>query len=134
MFNSMDGRGKGLETSSLEEPTIGGSFGGVQDTPAGDAHGASATPDFTAFMQLFQGFVQTMMRNPGIPQQGRGAGISLIEKFKKMGPLTFIRTSQLEEVEGWLREMKKIVKAIRCAEEDKVTLATYILQDRADDW
>ncbi|MQM11277.1 hypothetical protein Taro_044185 [Colocasia esculenta] len=48
---SMDRRGKGLETSSLEEPTIGGSSRGAQDTPAGDTQGASATPNFAAFMQ-----------------------------------------------------------------------------------
>ncbi|MQL68468.1 hypothetical protein Taro_000737 [Colocasia esculenta] len=33
-----------------------------------------------------------------------------------------------------MREIEKIFRAIRCAEEDKVTLATYMLQERADVW
>ncbi|MQL72150.1 hypothetical protein Taro_004483 [Colocasia esculenta] len=33
-----------------------------------------------------------------------------------------------------MREIEKIFRAIRCADEDKVTLATYMLQERADVW
>ncbi|MQM22057.1 hypothetical protein Taro_055105 [Colocasia esculenta] len=33
-----------------------------------------------------------------------------------------------------MREIEKIFRAIRCAEDDKVTLATYMLQERADVW
>ncbi|MQL76513.1 hypothetical protein Taro_008905, partial [Colocasia esculenta] len=36
--------------------------------------------------------------------------------------------------ESWMREMEKIFRAIRCADVDKVTLATYMLQERADVW
>ncbi|MQM21004.1 hypothetical protein Taro_054034 [Colocasia esculenta] len=36
--------------------------------------------------------------------------------------------------ESWMREIEKIFWAIRCAEDDKVTLATYMLQERADVW
>ncbi|MQL84944.1 hypothetical protein Taro_017451 [Colocasia esculenta] len=33
-----------------------------------------------------------------------------------------------------MREIEKIFRAIRCADEGKVTLATYMLQERADVW
>ncbi|MQL89097.1 hypothetical protein Taro_021663 [Colocasia esculenta] len=33
-----------------------------------------------------------------------------------------------------MREIEKIFLAIRCAEDDKVTLATYMLQERVDVW
>ncbi|MQM18065.1 hypothetical protein Taro_051049 [Colocasia esculenta] len=36
--------------------------------------------------------------------------------------------------ESWSREVEKIFRAIRCAQEDKVSLATYMLQERADVW
>ncbi|MQL90416.1 hypothetical protein Taro_023016 [Colocasia esculenta] len=36
--------------------------------------------------------------------------------------------------ESWMREIEKIFRAIRCTEDDKVTLATYMLQERADVW
>ncbi|MQL76908.1 hypothetical protein Taro_009310 [Colocasia esculenta] len=31
--------------------------------------------------------------------------------------------------ESWMREIEKIYRAISCVEEDKVTLATYMLQN-----
>ncbi|MQL76756.1 hypothetical protein Taro_009151, partial [Colocasia esculenta] len=37
-------------------------------------------------------------------------------------------------VQSWMREVEKIFWAIRCAEEDKVSLATYMLQEGADVW
>ncbi|MQM18252.1 hypothetical protein Taro_051240 [Colocasia esculenta] len=33
-----------------------------------------------------------------------------------------------------MRKIEKIFQAIRCTEDDKVTLATYMLQERADVW
>ncbi|MQM12154.1 hypothetical protein Taro_045068, partial [Colocasia esculenta] len=33
-----------------------------------------------------------------------------------------------------MRQIEKIFRVIRCAEDDKVTLATYMLQERADVW
>ncbi|MQL73273.1 hypothetical protein Taro_005630 [Colocasia esculenta] len=33
-----------------------------------------------------------------------------------------------------MREIEKIFRAIRCTEDDKVTVATYMLQERADVW
>ncbi|MQL69323.1 hypothetical protein Taro_001594 [Colocasia esculenta] len=36
--------------------------------------------------------------------------------------------------ESWMREIEKIFWAIRCANDDKVTLATYMLHERADVW
>ncbi|MQL81893.1 hypothetical protein Taro_014357, partial [Colocasia esculenta] len=36
--------------------------------------------------------------------------------------------------ESWLRKIEKIFRAIRCADDDRVTLATYMLQERAGVW
>ncbi|MQM06302.1 hypothetical protein Taro_039123, partial [Colocasia esculenta] len=57
-----------------------------------------------------------------------------MEKFKRMAPLSFKGESDPLLAESWMREIEKIFRAIRCAEDDKVTLATYILQERADVW
>ncbi|MQM00803.1 hypothetical protein Taro_033540, partial [Colocasia esculenta] len=46
----------------------------------------------------------------------------------RMALPSFKGESQLLLVESWLREVDKIFRAIRCAEEDKVRLATYMLQ------
>ncbi|MQL67764.1 hypothetical protein Taro_000039 [Colocasia esculenta] len=51
-----------------------------------------------------------------------------------MAPPSFKGESQPLLVESWMREIEKIFRAIRCAEEDKVSLATYMLQERADVW
>ncbi|MQM00258.1 hypothetical protein Taro_032991, partial [Colocasia esculenta] len=57
-----------------------------------------------------------------------------MERFKRMSPPSFKGESDPLLAESWMREIEKIFWAIRCAEDDKVTLATYMLQERADVW
>ncbi|MQM21526.1 hypothetical protein Taro_054568 [Colocasia esculenta] len=57
-----------------------------------------------------------------------------MERFKRMSPPSLKGESDPLLAESWMREIKKIFRAIRCAEDDKVTLATYMLQERADVW
>ncbi|MQL98931.1 hypothetical protein Taro_031646 [Colocasia esculenta] len=53
-----------------------------------------------------------------------------MERFKRMAPPSFKGESQPLLAESWIREIEMIFRAIRCAEDDKVSLATYMLQDR----
>ncbi|MQL99352.1 hypothetical protein Taro_032076 [Colocasia esculenta] len=69
------------------------------------------------------------------PAQEAGfGGVSMMERFRRMTPPFFKGESDPILVESWLRETEKIFHAIRCAEEERVTLATYMLQKRADVW
>ncbi|MQL71741.1 hypothetical protein Taro_004080 [Colocasia esculenta] len=61
------------------------------------------------------------------PAQDHG-GPSIMERFKRMAPPSFKGESDTLMAESWMRETKKIFRAIRCPDEDKVTLATYMLQ------
>ncbi|MQL87850.1 hypothetical protein Taro_020403 [Colocasia esculenta] len=63
-----------------------------------------------------------------VPQEHGHGGPSIMERFKRMAPPCFKGESQLLLAEGWMREIEKIFRAIRCAEEDKVNLASYMLQ------
>ncbi|MQM07010.1 hypothetical protein Taro_039844 [Colocasia esculenta] len=67
------------------------------------------------------------------PAQDHG-GPSTMERFNRMTPPSFNGESDPLMAESWLRETEKIFRAIRCPDEDKVTLATYMLQERADVW
>ena len=51
-----------------------------------------------------------------------------MERFKRMTPPSFKGESDPLLAESWMREIEKIFRAIRCPDEDKVTLATYMLQ------
>ncbi|MQL79248.1 hypothetical protein Taro_011681 [Colocasia esculenta] len=62
-----------------------------------------------------------------VPQEHGHGGLSIIERFKRMAPPSFKGDSQPLLAKSWLRKMEKIFRAIRCAEEDKVSLATYML-------
>ncbi|MQM23782.1 hypothetical protein Taro_056852 [Colocasia esculenta] len=61
-------------------------------------------------------------------------GVPMMERFRRMTPPFFKGESDPILAESWLRETEKIFRAIRCAEEERVTLATYMLQERADVW
>jgi len=62
------------------------------------------------------------------------SGASLMERFKRMGPPFFKGECDIEIAENWIREMEEIFRVIRCPKEDKVNLAAFVLQDRADFW
>jgi hypothetical protein len=51
-----------------------------------------------------------------------------MERFKAMTPPSFKGESQPLVAESWMREMEKLFRAIKCDEEDKVRLASYMLQ------
>src|SRR5262249_20472411 len=83
--------------------------------------------------------IQTGMAAPAANQERVAElehvhGASMMERFRRMGPPSFKGESSPDVAEGWIRETEKIFRAIRCPEEDKVPLATYTLQDRADVW
>ncbi|MQL75224.1 hypothetical protein Taro_007585, partial [Colocasia esculenta] len=63
-----------------------------------------------------------------VPQEHGHGGPSIMERFKRMAPPPFKGESQPLLAESWMREVEKIFRAIRCVEEDKVSLATYMLQ------
>ncbi|MQL93307.1 hypothetical protein Taro_025947 [Colocasia esculenta] len=100
--------------------------------------------DYGVFMQ---GLVQTMQTQAHTqaalqaqleaqaqaPAQDHG-GQSIMKRFKRMTPPSFKGESDPLMAKSWLRETEKIFRAIRCPDEDKVTLATYMLQERADVW
>ncbi|MQL92218.1 hypothetical protein Taro_024841, partial [Colocasia esculenta] len=69
-----------------------------------------------------------------VPQEHAHGGLSIMERFKRMALPSFKGESQPLLAESWLREVEKIFCAIRCTEEDKVSLVTYMLQERADVW
>ncbi|MQM07180.1 hypothetical protein Taro_040017 [Colocasia esculenta] len=69
-----------------------------------------------------------------VPQVLDHGGPSIMEKFKRMAPPSFKGESDPLLAESWMREIGKIFRAIRCAEDNKVTLATYMLKERADVW
>ncbi|MQM08240.1 hypothetical protein Taro_041094 [Colocasia esculenta] len=79
-----------------------------------------------------QAQVQVQAQAPA--QEAVFRGVPMMERFRRMTTHFFKGESNPILVESWLRETEKIFRAIRCAEEERVTLATYMLQDRVDVW
>ncbi|MQL75128.1 hypothetical protein Taro_007494 [Colocasia esculenta] len=78
--------------------------------------------DYGVFMQSL---VQAQAPAP-VPQEHGHGGLSIMESLKRMAPPSFKGDSQPLLEESWLRVVEKIFRAIRCTEEDKVTLTTYM--------
>ncbi|MQM22624.1 hypothetical protein Taro_055679, partial [Colocasia esculenta] len=76
-----------------------------------------------------QAQLQAQAQAPALVPQAHGhGGPSIMKMLKRMAPPSFKGESQPLLVESWMREVEKIIRAIRCAEEDKVSLVTYMLQ------
>ncbi|MQM18798.1 hypothetical protein Taro_051791, partial [Colocasia esculenta] len=99
----------------------------LRRTSIGVRRGVSSRPQHprAALQAQLQAQAQAPTR---IPQKHGHGGLSIMERFKRMAPPSFKGESQPLLAESWMREVEKIFWAIRCAEEDKVGLATYMLQ------
>uniref|UniRef100_A0A2N9GS05 RNA-directed DNA polymerase n=1 Tax=Fagus sylvatica TaxID=28930 RepID=A0A2N9GS05_FAGSY len=55
-------------------------------------------------------------------------------EFKRLTPPSFEGSTEPLVAEKWLTEMEKAFRVLKCAEEEKVNYATYMLQGDAYDW
>ncbi|MQM17239.1 hypothetical protein Taro_050207, partial [Colocasia esculenta] len=104
---------------------------GEQQAPAPQGPTVLPPPPPMDYGVFMQGMAQALAP---VPQEHGHGGPSIMKRFKRMAPPSFKGESQPLLAESWMREVKKIFWAIRRAEEDKVSLATYMLQERADVW
>jgi len=110
-------------------------------------------PELEGFLQSFPRLVEAMhlqaqafvalrdqngvagaANHPRAAEPDRGHGVTVLERFRRMGPPSFKGESSPDVAEGWIRETEKIFRAIRCSDQEKVDLATFTLQDDADVW
>ena len=59
--------------------------------------------------------------------------MSLIWEFKALTPI-FRGGPNFLEVENWMKEIKKILDVMTMLEERRVSLASFMLRDEADNW
>ncbi|MQL77933.1 hypothetical protein Taro_010355 [Colocasia esculenta] len=117
---------------------------GEQQAPAPQGPTVLPPPapvDYVVFMQDLVQAMQTQAQNQAalqaqlqaqapapVPQEYGHGGPSIMERFKRMAPPSFKGESQPLLAKSWMRKVEKIFWAIRCVEEDQVSLATYMLQ------
>ena len=59
---------------------------------------------------------------------------SNMTEFKRFYPPSFEGSTKPLVAEKWLTEMEKAFRVLRCAKEENVSYATYMLQGDAYDW
>ncbi|MQL79038.1 hypothetical protein Taro_011470 [Colocasia esculenta] len=110
---------------------------GEQQAPAPQGPTVLPPPppvDYGVFMQGLVQAMQTQAQTQAaqapapVPQEHGHGGPSIMKRFKRMSLPSFKGESQPLLEESWMREVEKIFQAIRWAEEDKVSMATYMLQ------
>ncbi|MQM06635.1 hypothetical protein Taro_039462 [Colocasia esculenta] len=142
---TMATRGRRGAVPTQDEGLAGGSQAPAQQ--AQDQTGVPLPPppppvDYRALMQGLVHAMQTQAQTTAALQAQVQAlayeagfrGVSMMERFRRMTPPFFKGESDPILAESWLRETEKIFRAIRCVEEERVTLATYMLQEHADVW
>ncbi|MQM20925.1 hypothetical protein Taro_053955 [Colocasia esculenta] len=98
--------------------------------------------DYGALMQRLVHAMQAQAQNTAALQaqafthEAVFGGVPMMERSRRMTPPFFKGESDPILVESWLRETEKIFRGIRCTEEERVTLATYMLwvKERVDVW
>uniref|UniRef100_A0A2N9EHF1 Integrase catalytic domain-containing protein n=1 Tax=Fagus sylvatica TaxID=28930 RepID=A0A2N9EHF1_FAGSY len=94
-------------------------------------------PDMFQLMQTLIGVVQqqtTTGNNVARMMEQRQGHRSNMTEFKRLTPPSFEGSTEPLVAEKWLTEMEKAFRVLKCAEEEKVNYATYMLQGDAYDW
>ena len=60
--------------------------------------------------------------------------VSLIWEFKALTPPIFRGGPNFLEAKNWMKEIKKILDVMAVPEERRVSLASFMLRDEADNW
>ena len=60
--------------------------------------------------------------------------VTLIREFKALTPPIFLGGPNFLEAENWMKEIKKILDVMAVPEEMRVSLASFMLRDEADNW
>ncbi|XP_058079941.1 uncharacterized protein LOC131228127 [Magnolia sinica] len=60
--------------------------------------------------------------------------VDLLERFSKLRLPVFKGTSDPSIAEDWLKQIEKVLEAMNCPDDQKVRLASFILQGEADVW
>ena len=60
--------------------------------------------------------------------------VSLIREFKALNPPSFRGGPNFLEAENWLKEIKKILDVMAVPKEMRVSLASFMLRDEANNW
>ena len=86
--------------------------------------------------------IQDMVRgrvgaHENVPAERQGGGrdqgaMMSLERFRKLGPPTFQGTVDPMVAEAWLRQMEKIFVAMGCNDDQRLILASFVLQGEAD--
>ena len=141
----MASRGHQVATPTREEELGNNGAGNQQELPVSPP---PLVVDFGAIMQglvqvmqtqanahaALQAQVQAQARVPSKIVQRVVEGPSVLEHFRRLNPPYFKGESQPIIAKHWLRSIEKIFWTIRCEEDEKVNLATFMLEERADVW
>ncbi|MQL76750.1 hypothetical protein Taro_009147 [Colocasia esculenta] len=128
--------------------TWGDESAGGSQAPAQQAQDQTGVPlppplppvDYGALMQGLVHAMQTQAQTIAALQAQAPAheavfgGVPMMERFRRMTPPFFKGESDPILAESWLRESEKIFRTLRFTEEERVTLARYMLQERVDVW
>ncbi|XP_045825097.1 uncharacterized protein LOC123917438 isoform X1 [Trifolium pratense] len=86
------------------------------------------------FMQQAQQFMQQQQQGVHPPPEEEEIGNRVFREFYKMKPPLYEGSFNCLEAHGWLKEMEKVFKVIRCTEEEKVMCASRMLNGAAKTW
>ena len=75
--------------------------------------------------------VTTVVQNQAPPHVGH---VNTVERVRSLGVKSFNGSGDPPEAESWLIKLERIFDVMRCSEEDRLSFATFLLEDRAYHW
>ena len=88
-------------------------------------------PNFEQSIDRLAQIMTTEVQNQAQPHVGQ---VNTIERVRSLGVNSFHGFGDQPEAESWLIKLERIFDVMRCSEEDRLSFATFLLENRAFHW
>ncbi|KAH9705011.1 Endonuclease [Citrus sinensis] len=113
------------ENDPVDEGIVESSTHEVVQQAPGDA------PNIEQSIDRLGQIVTTVVQNQAQPHVGQ---VNTVERVRSLGAKSFNGSGDPPEAESWLIKLERIFDVMRCSEEDRLSFATFLLEDRAYHW
>ena len=73
----------------------------------------------------------TKVHNQAQPHVGQ---VNTVERVRSLGAKSFNGSGDPPEAESWFIKLERIFDVMKCSEDDRLSFATFLLEDRAYHW
>ena len=85
----------------------------------------------TEWFGMFNQVIAAIAASGSSSQSRSLEAVEIVEKARRLGAQEFQGTTDPIQAESWIQRIERVMEVMQCSEEQKVSMATFLLEGRA---